>query len=299
MTLNQMRYFREVCDNNANITKAAQGLHISQPALSKAIRELEDELDVQLLRRSKQHAQLTREGAWLAEYAKKILAEIDEIPSLIKQQRDTKLMLGIHASLSYFVFDFIGDFADEHPDITILMNNASRKRQQLVDEVISGQLDTAMIVYNSKKNRPDDSILQILDIKETKLVYVVDREHPLASSKSVTYEQISQYPIYGHVNQAEKKLAALGIKAKLMISSHDLRMMSKMLRRKEGGGAILLRELAQTIPDCVVIELVDAIPATISIIACRNVSSHKAESLSTFLEYIEKNKEKMRYLFDE
>ena len=63
MTLNQLRYFREVCDNNTNITKAAQGLHISQPALSKAIRELEDELDVQLLRRSKQHAQLTREAA--------------------------------------------------------------------------------------------------------------------------------------------------------------------------------------------------------------------------------------------
>ena len=62
MRLTQLRYFAEICENEGNMTRAAGTLHVSQPALSKALHELEDELGVLLFRRVRQRLELTPEG---------------------------------------------------------------------------------------------------------------------------------------------------------------------------------------------------------------------------------------------
>ena len=76
MTLVQLHYFRAVCAHK-NITRAARELHISQPSLSKAIRDLEGELGLSLFYRLHTGLVLTEEGAQLLEAAEALLREED------------------------------------------------------------------------------------------------------------------------------------------------------------------------------------------------------------------------------
>lgn len=297
MRLTQLQYFDEICRNNCNMTKAAGTLHVSQPALSRAIRDLEDELGVLLFRRVKQRIELTTDGIYLKDRVSSILRQVDELPALMRRQRDNQLLLGVHPSLSWFVFDFLNDFSSVYPDITVLMSNAYEKRNQLIQSVLEGKMDAALVVYNLNKNYPDESLLKILDLKKTRVVYVVGEKHPLAGRSMVSYRDIAIYPLYGHVTKAEKRIRELGLQAKMLMNTHDLRMIGKMLGQQYGG-ALLLYEFACAIPGSVIIELEDNIPVGISLVSRRETALSKTQVLDCFLSYAEKNRTQMMYLFE-
>lgn len=297
MRLTQLRYFAEICENEGNMTRAAGTLHVSQPALSKALHELEDELGVLLFRRVRQRLELTPDGAYLFGRVKEILRQVDELPDLMRRQRQTQLVLGIHPSLSYFMFDFLNDFSAAFPEITVLLSNSYERRKQLIDSVTSGKMDAAVLVYNTTKNAPDETQLRILTLKQTRTVYVVDQNHPLASKDKVSFSDVANYPLYGHTTKVERKIMSLGLQAKMITNTHDLRMISQMVR-EHMGGAILLRELAQAIPGSVLIDMEESQAANIAVVAKKEVLPSKVYMLERFFEYAEKNKRKMMYLFE-
>ena len=84
MKLNQLYYFKTVCKYN-NITKAAEHLHVSQPAITHAIRELERELGIRLFKRTNKNVSLTQEGVLFFQKSSDILSELE---SLVDEMRD-------------------------------------------------------------------------------------------------------------------------------------------------------------------------------------------------------------------
>ena len=212
------------------------------------------------------------------------------------RQKEAQLLLGIHPSLSYFMFDFLSDFSADYPEITVLMSNAYNKRHDLIESVNSGRMDAAVIVFNSNKNYPDEEIFRIINLKKTKVVYVVNQNHPLADRKIVGYADIASYPLYGHTTHAANAIMSMGIQAKLVVNTHDLRNIGEMVRQQKGG-AILLRELAQAIPGSTILELEDNISANVAVVVKKDLSPSKLYVVDSFLEYVDKNKERMMYLF--
>ena len=87
INLNNLKYFYEVV-NAGNITKASNNLFISQPALTKAIKQLEKELNTKLLIRSKKGIVTTSEGDMLYEYAKNIFHNLDQIVKTINEPKE-------------------------------------------------------------------------------------------------------------------------------------------------------------------------------------------------------------------
>lgn len=297
MRLAQLKYFVEICDSGGNMTRAAEKLHVSQPALSKAVRDLEEELGVLLFKRIKQRIELTADGNYFLGRVKDILRQVDELPELMHRQKDAQLLLGIHPSLSYFMFDFLSDFSADYPEITVLMSNAYNKRHDLIESVNSGKMDAAVIVFNSTKNYPDEGLFRIINLKKTKVVYVVSRNHPLAGRKTVGYADIASYPLYGHTTHAANAIMSMGIQAKLIVNTHDLRNIGEMVRQQKGG-AILLRELAQAIPGSAILELEDNISANVAVVVKKEPPPSKLYVVDSFLDYVDKNKERMMYLFN-
>ena len=78
MNTQHMKYVVEV-EKTGSITKAAHNLYMGQPNLSKAIKELENELGIAIFRRTAKGVEPTRKGAEFLTYAKTILAQIDEL----------------------------------------------------------------------------------------------------------------------------------------------------------------------------------------------------------------------------
>jgi len=295
MQLAQFRYFTEICQNGGNMTRAAEKLHVSQPALSKAIRDLEAELEIPLFYRIRQRLELTPDGQYLLERVKDILQQVDEIPALLHRQRNSNLLLGIHPSLSYVMFDFLSGFSTVHPEITVLLSSSSNRRQLLIDNVYNGILDAVVVIYNPSKNHPSEDLYRTLDLTETQVVYVVNRNHPLAGRKKVSYADIVQYPIYGHTSSALRRIQSLGLTPKLVVSTHDLSVISRM-SREQNSGSILVREFARAVPDSVILELEDGPKAVIALVSKREVPPAKIWVVKTLFDYMDNHKDQVSYL---
>lgn len=113
MKLNQLYYFKYVC-KYMNITKAANSLHISQPAITKAIRDLEEELGVTLLIRTNKNVALTNEGTIFLNKSTSILSQLE---SLIDEMRDlgnlrrTSVRIGIPPAVGSVVLPQLNQIA--------------------------------------------------------------------------------------------------------------------------------------------------------------------------------------------
>ena len=89
MKLNQLYYFKTVCKYN-NITKAAEHLHVSQPAVTHAVRELEKELGICLFTRTNKNVVLTKEGEFFLQRSLGILASLEELIDEMHDLRSLK-----------------------------------------------------------------------------------------------------------------------------------------------------------------------------------------------------------------
>lgn len=96
MKLHQLRYFQEVCRQHS-ITKAAEELHISQPAVSAAIRELEEEFGLRLFKRSHKKLILTTEGSYFSLEVEELLQKAKQIADDMTrlQKKNTSIRVGL------------------------------------------------------------------------------------------------------------------------------------------------------------------------------------------------------------
>ncbi|SDL92933.1 LysR family transcriptional regulator [Sediminibacillus halophilus] len=181
MELRQLHYFLEVAKQQG-ITKAAESLHISQPALSKMIKALEEELGMTLIVRSNKTSELTDAGMVVREYAKKIQGQLDDMTTILNDL--TQLERGaIHIGLppiigSLFFPNVLSAFHKKYPNIKITITEYGGAK--VVKSVEEGELDVAVAVLPV-----DDEIFNIYPIVEEKMNVVVPQEHRFANRKSI------------------------------------------------------------------------------------------------------------------
>jgi DNA-binding transcriptional LysR family regulator len=192
MEFRQLRYFIAVAEE-ANFTRAAARVHISQSGLSAQIRQLEADLGADLIDRSTRTATLTPAGAAALEQARATLASmnalrqaVDEVMGLISGRLVIGMVSGCTLSS---LFDALAAFHHSHPgvEITLVEDNSER----LTERVRSGTADAAVIGTVGKL--PPD--LEAISISSERLVAAVPLEHPLAKRTRITLAQISTHPI--------------------------------------------------------------------------------------------------------
>ena len=96
MTLSQLRYFVEVCRWGNNITRAGEELHISQPSISNAIKDLEQEFGVLLFKRANGRLHITADGERFLLKAHELLQKADEMALTMWGAGNRKLVIGVH-----------------------------------------------------------------------------------------------------------------------------------------------------------------------------------------------------------
>jgi DNA-binding transcriptional LysR family regulator len=192
MELRQLEYFVAVAEE-ANFTRAAKRVHISQSGVSAQIRQLERELGAELFDRSARVAALTTAGKAALEHARAVLAAAGHVAQAVGQVTGLtrgQLVIGMVAGCTITpLFDALAAFHAAHPGVEItLLEDAS---DRLIDGVRDGAIDLAL-VGTSASTPPG---LDALTIISEPLVAAVPVAHPLAGRRRVTLADITAYPI--------------------------------------------------------------------------------------------------------
>ena len=180
--------------NHGNITKASEELMISQPAISKSIKNLEEQLRGTLFIRTKRGVILTDEGKEFYKYIKQAMEYIQNAESkftdLINLETGS-IKIGISTTLTKeFLLPFLEIFHAKYPNINIEINTDITN--ELIPKLRNGLID--MIILNLAKNHYGEDI-EILKIKEIHDCFVCNKSFSELLNRKVSIKELAKYPL--------------------------------------------------------------------------------------------------------
>ncbi|WP_123053905.1 LysR family transcriptional regulator [Clostridium sp. JN-1] len=194
MNTKQLEYFVSLTET-LNFTKTAQKFYISQTAVTKQIKRLEQMLDTKLFIRNNHHVELTPAGSVFLTQAKIILFKIEEAAERVHLTTIGfvgVLRIGFVMGYEKTSFsDLLFQFHNKYPNISIIFVRGNEK--ELYDKVSNLELD---IVFNTWNEKEMTSLLDKYLIKAYSLNVIVHPTHPLASRKSVRFEELTNETIF-------------------------------------------------------------------------------------------------------
>jgi DNA-binding transcriptional LysR family regulator len=188
MDVRSLTYFLEVA-KHSSFSKASQNLHITQPTLSKMIKNLEEELGVTLFDRSTRRMQLTEAGEAVRMHAQMVLQSIGHLHSAleeIKHLHQGQFSLGLPPVIGPSFFPgIIARFRRQFPQVEIrIVEEGGRLVEQ---QVLEGTLDLGVVVLPVDENR-----FEMLPLVERELHLVVHARHPLSGRRKVHLAELKE-----------------------------------------------------------------------------------------------------------
>lgn len=197
MNFQQLRSARETVRQGFNLTTVAEALHTSQPGVSRQIRELEDELGVELfVRVGKRLTGLTDPGRSLLPIIERLLHEADNLKRAgddwSLQSSGTLTVAATHSQARYALPPAVRDFSRAHPEVALRMHQGSPK--QIAEMLLRGEADIG-VATEALASYPD---LVALPCYQWTHMVIVPRGHALdkaAKRGSLTLAQLAKVPL--------------------------------------------------------------------------------------------------------
>ncbi|SRR5574343_250854 len=226
MNFQQLRIVRETVRQNFNLTEVAEVLYTSQPGVSKHIKDLEDELGVELfIRKGKRFVGLTEPGKELIGIVERLLLDAQNIKQLAEQftQRDEgELVIATtHTQARYALPKVVKAFKESFPRVHLVLHQGSPA--EIASMLKSGEADIG-IATEALEGAEDVATFPYYQWHHA---IVVPEGHPLQSAEKLTLEQIAEYPIityhkgYTGRTQLDKTFADAGVKPDIVMSALD------------------------------------------------------------------------------
>jgi DNA-binding transcriptional LysR family regulator len=195
MELRHFRYFVAVAEEE-NVSRAALKLHVSQPGLSRQIRDLEDEIGFSLFERSAKSVRLTKAGKVFLTEAREVLLHAEEA---VKKARaisggiSGELNVGYAPSLTVQILPvMLRAFQGEQPHVRVTLHDLSS--EEMLTQLGSKKLQVALTVRPPAKQLRG---LAFVEIARYAMVVAVAPNHPLAKLKAITLQQVAPEPLIG------------------------------------------------------------------------------------------------------
>lgn len=190
MDFRHLRYFQAVAEE-LSYSKAAQRLHIAQPALSRAVKELEDRLGVTLLDRDRRSVALTAAGRVLLNETSLLMQRFDEAVRKVQRTAagdEGELRLGfIGPPTQTFLGRLLQEFRRRHPRVAVILEE--RTPERVWEMVVRGRLDiglTRPVLAGRALG------LQTALLRKERLCAALPTNHPLAKSESIRWRNLAE-----------------------------------------------------------------------------------------------------------
>ena len=194
MNLHQFRFVQEAARRNLNLTEVAKALHTSQPGVSKAIIELEEELGIEIFsRHGKRLKRVTEPGQHVLRSIEVILREVGNLKRIgeqfSNQNSGTLSIATTHTQARYVLPVPVSKLRENYPDVSISLHQGAPAQvaQMVLDEVAEIGIAT-----ESLADYPD---LVTLPCYEWEHVLVIPKKHPLAAKTRLSLEDIASEPL--------------------------------------------------------------------------------------------------------
>lgn len=190
MDLRQLRYFVAVAETG-NISTAAKKIFLTQPALSRQIKALENEFGQCLLERRAHSVHLTPVGEGLLREARELLHHADQVLERVRASgRGVRLRIGYAPSLACGILAVaVDNFTQTHPDAKVELFDLSTG--EMLAECENNKLDIILTVASDTKTTD----LKWIPLACTNWTLAVNRKHPFASRPHITPNQVAREPL--------------------------------------------------------------------------------------------------------
>ncbi|MBW1870242.1 MAG: LysR family transcriptional regulator, partial [Deltaproteobacteria bacterium] len=213
INLNQLRAFF-LSARERSITKAAQSLYVTQPAVTMQIKSLEQDLEVKLFRKSGKGLELTDAGEVLFGYAERMFEIVEEMEYVLKGYADLthgSLTIGTTRSFArHLMPGLLSRFQKRFPEVKVILKVGSS--QEVADGVLKFKYDVGTI-----GRLPYKSKLKVIPYTKEEFCLVVSPQHRFAKREEVSLHDLHKEPIIIRENGSGSRYAVLSL-----LSSHDI-----------------------------------------------------------------------------
>lgn len=198
LTLRQLRYVTMVA-KTGTITEAANKLYISQPSLTSAIHELENEMNIVIFRRTNKGVSVTKEGEDFLGYARQVLEQAAILEDKYKKNSGGKKQFCVstqHYSFAVNAFvDLIKKYGQDEYDFSI----RETQTYEIIEDVAKMRSELGILFLNDFNETVINKILKSHELEFTQLFVAkphvfISRKHPLADKKIITNSELELYP---------------------------------------------------------------------------------------------------------
>jgi LysR family cys regulon transcriptional activator len=243
MNLHQFRFVQEAVRRNLNLTEVAKSLHTSQPGVSKAIIELEEELGIEIFsRHGKRLKRVTEPGQHVLRSIEVILREVGNLKRIGEQfsaeDSGTLSIATTHTQARYVLPVPVAKLRDAFPNVNISLHQGAPAQvaQMVMDEVAEIGIATESLA--------DYPELVTLPCYEWEHMLVIPKSHPLAAKVRITLEDLAAEPIITYHpsftgrTRIDKAFAAKNLTPRIALEAIDSDVIKTYVRLGLGVGIV-------------------------------------------------------------
>lgn len=285
MNLTKLRYFYTICAFES-FSDAAAYLHISQPSLSNAIKDLEDEFEVVLFSRHYRGVSITPEGQVLYNLSKDVLSRAEQAENIMKELGSgrKKLRLGIPPMIGSLILPSIyKDFLSSNKDIELEITEGGRR--DLIQKLSKDDLD---MVFSSHDNSPDPTFSTYL-IKTLEIVCCAEKNNPITNHEFLDPTLLEDIPVvlfddnFYQTANIKAWFESAHIKPNVILQTAQLSTLLSMISSNQAVG-FAFHEFINTSPTLLPIPTTKPLYANVSLLWKKD--SYFTNSMHRFKQYV-------------
>ncbi|MEE1239541.1 MAG: LysR family transcriptional regulator [Acutalibacteraceae bacterium] len=217
MNILHLKYAVEIA-NKKSISRAAENLYMGQPNLSRAIKELEENLKITIFNRTPKGITITPEGEEFLQYARRIVNQVDEVEEIYKNGRKPKQDFSVCVPRASYISYAFAEFAkgiktDIPADVFYKETNSSRT----IGNVIKGEYNLGIVRFQTAferyfKSMFEEKHLNAEIITDFKYVLLMSKNHPLSAKKEIYCKDLAPYIEITHADPYVPSLPIIDVK---------------------------------------------------------------------------------------
>lgn len=211
MNLAHLKYAVEVAETGS-INRAAERLYVGQPNLSRAIKELETSLGVEIFERSAKGMKLTTDGETFVQYARTILKQVDDVETIFKESSLHKAHFSISVPRASYIAEAFARFS-----AAVSKENAAEifyretNSKHVIDNMLQEDYKLGIIRYAKDYDRYfkgalDEKNFNYEMVADFHYILIINRNSPLADKEEITFSDLHNYVEIAHADPAVPSL---------------------------------------------------------------------------------------------